>query len=209
MSAIMNNQNVSNIQPVQRGRDNADMHYRCSHPNCTFNTINVNTPSNRKQTIETHMARHILNTRGTRVSSCFTRTGDNVICNRCNKQFTKGSRSHLAVHMREDRLLPEPVRWSINQDQEAHVEQEPVQEPVQEQEAPVEQEPVQGQEVVQDVQQEQVAVAQEEEQLSNRDLLMVIRDQNKTVLEQNKTIQMLLVNLFRREPQTNPFDNLL
>ena len=204
MSAIMNNQNVSNIQPVQRGRDNADMHYRCSHPNCTFNTINVNTPSNRKQTIETHMARHILNTRGTRVSSCFTRTGDNVICNRCNKQFTKGSRSHLAVHMREDRLLPEPVRWSINQEQEAHVEQEPVQ--GQEEVVEVQQE----QEEVQDVQQEQVAEQEPaEEQLSNRDLLMVIRDQNKTILEQNNTIQMLLVNLFRREPQTNPFDNLL
>ena len=216
MSTMMNNQNVSNRTPVQRGRVEADMHYRCSLPNCTFNTIKVINPLNRKQTIANHMARQLLNTRGGCVSAWFTTVGDKVTCNRCNKLFTHVNGSHVAFHLIQDRCLPDPTCFFINQHQEAPVEQEPVQE----QEAHVEQEPVQGQEEVvevqqeqeevQDVQQEQVAEQEPaEEQLSNRDLLMVIRDQNKTILEQNNTIQMLLVNLFRREPQTNPFDNLL
>jgi hypothetical protein len=171
------------------------------------------------------MARHLMKIRGGCVSAWFTTVGEKVTCNRCNKLFTQVNGSHVAFHLKQDRCFPEPTCFFINQDQEQEpvqeppVEQEPVQEPLQEQEPYVEQEPVQEQEEVvevqqeqeevQHVQQEQVAVAQEEEKLSNRDLLMVIREQNKTILEQNNTIQMLLGNLFRREPHTNPFDNLL
>jgi hypothetical protein len=198
MSAMMNNQIVANRTPVQRGRVEANMHYRCSLPNCIFSTINVNAPSNRKQTITSHMARHLMNTRGGCVSTWFTPVGDNVTCNRCNKLFKTVNGSHVAFHLTQDRRLPEPTCFFINQDQEqeASVEQEPVQEQFVEEEV--------EEEVIVEVQEPEQVAEQEpaEEQLSNRDLLMVIRDQNKT-------IQMLLVNLFRREPQTNPFDNLL
>jgi hypothetical protein len=207
MSANMNVENVTNRTPVQRGRVEANMHYRCSLPNCTFSTIKVINPLNRKQTIANHMARQRLKREGACVSGWFTPVGDNVTCNRCNKLFTTVNGSHVAFHLTQDRRLPEPTCFFINQEQEASVEQEPVQEQFVEEEVAAEVQEVQ--EPVQDVQEQVAEQEPAEEQLSNRDLLMIIKDQNKTVLEQNKTIQMLLVNLFRREPQTNPFDNLL
>jgi hypothetical protein len=207
LATTMNNSNEKVI------RTDPNKHYMCPYPACSYNTEKQCTPNNRVNAINNHIVRRHL----TRVGTLYhINENGKYVCNRCNEVFAQKDGSHIARHLKNDGLLPEPICYlTERQEQRETVNNDIIQEIDERVEPQIQEQREQRDtvhELIQRIQQEvdelleQQIQQEEDEQVQQqtqeqREIQRVNnREQDllRIIYEQAKTVQMLTELLNQR-----------